>query len=137
MSLEGFTSPRTPEGRSSLVPRPPWHYVGAFLVIDYWADPEKAVAFLPEGIDPHPDPGRCAFVAADGRRCNSRRFVQMDHIITKAGGGAFERTNVRLLCGPHNRLMAERAFGTEPGSRHAGGTALAWADAVRLQRGRR
>ena len=70
MSLEGFTSPRTPEGRSSLVPRPPWHYVGAFLVIDYWADPEKAVAFLPEGIDPHPDPGRCAFVAADWQSCS-------------------------------------------------------------------
>ena len=33
MSLKGFTSPRTPEGRSSLVPYPPWHYVGAFLVV--------------------------------------------------------------------------------------------------------
>ena len=32
--LKGFTVPRTPEGRSSLVPYPPWHYVGAFLVID-------------------------------------------------------------------------------------------------------
>jgi acetoacetate decarboxylase len=70
VSLEGFTIPRTPEGRSSLVPRPPWHYVGAFIVIDYWADPEKAVAFLPEGIDPHPDPGRCAFVAADWQSCS-------------------------------------------------------------------
>ena len=70
MSLEGFTGPRTPEGRSSLVPYPPWHYVGAFLVIDYWADPEKAVGFLPEGIDPHPDPGRCAFVAADWQSCS-------------------------------------------------------------------
>ncbi|HEY1317215.1 MAG TPA: acetoacetate decarboxylase family protein, partial [Gaiella sp.] len=71
MSLEGFTSPRTPEGRSSLVPYPPWHYVGAFLVVDYWADPEQAVAFLPEGIDPHPDPGRCAFVAADWQSCSA------------------------------------------------------------------
>ena len=43
MGLKGYTVPRTPEGRSSLVPYPPWHYVGAFLVIDYWADPEKAV----------------------------------------------------------------------------------------------
>ena len=68
--LRGYSSPRTPEGRSSLVPYPPWHYVGTFLVIDYWADPEKAVAFLPEGIDPHPDPGRCAFVAADWQSCS-------------------------------------------------------------------
>ena len=70
MTLKGYTVPRTPEGRSSLVPYPPWHYVGAFLVIDYWADPEKAVAFLPAGIDPHPDPGRCAFVAADWQSCS-------------------------------------------------------------------
>jgi len=70
VSLRGYTVPRTPEGRSSLVPYPPWHYVGTFLVIDYWAEPEKAVAFLPVGIDPHPDPGRCAFVAADWQSCS-------------------------------------------------------------------
>ena len=64
---KGYTVPRTPEGRSSLVPYPPWHYVGEFLVIEYWADP-AAVAFLPEGIEPHPDPGRCAFVAPTGSR---------------------------------------------------------------------
>ena len=39
-------------------------------MIDYWADPEQAVAFLPEGIEPHPDPGRCAFVAADWQSCS-------------------------------------------------------------------
>jgi hypothetical protein len=70
MSLRGYSLPRTPQGRSSLVPYPPWHYVGAFLVIDYWADPEQAVAFLPAGVDPHPDPGRCAFVAADWQSCS-------------------------------------------------------------------
>jgi acetoacetate decarboxylase len=69
--LRGYSVPRTPEGRSSLVPYPPWHYVGAFLVVDYWADPDRAVAFLPPGLDPHPDPGRCAFVAADWQSCSS------------------------------------------------------------------
>jgi hypothetical protein len=68
------------------------------------------------------DDGRCTYVSADGRRCNSRRYLQFDHVVAKASGGRFERTNVRLLCGPHNRLMAERTFGTEPGARHAGGT---------------
>ena len=68
---EGLQRPRTPEGRSSLVPYPPWHYVGVFLVVDYWADPERAVAFLPEGIEPHPDPGRCAFIAADWQLCSA------------------------------------------------------------------
>ena len=38
VTLRGYTVPRTPEGRSSLVPYPPWHYVGTFLVVDYWAD---------------------------------------------------------------------------------------------------
>jgi acetoacetate decarboxylase len=65
MALRGYTVPRTPEGRSSLVPYPPWHYVGDFLVIEYWADPDAAVSFLPEGLDPHPDAGRCAAVFAD------------------------------------------------------------------------
>ena len=53
MTLHGFTVPRTPSGRASLVPAPPWHYVGDFLVIDYWADPDKAVSLLPPGLEPH------------------------------------------------------------------------------------
>lgn len=68
--LRGYSAPRTPEGRSSLVPPPPWHYVGTFLVVDYWADPERAVSFLPEGLEPHPDPGRCALVVADWQSCS-------------------------------------------------------------------
>ena len=44
MPLTGYTIPRSPTGRSSLVPYPPWHYVGDFLVVEYWADPEQAVS---------------------------------------------------------------------------------------------
>jgi acetoacetate decarboxylase len=65
VSLDGFSVPRSPHGRASLVQYPPWHYVGDFLVIDYWADPEAVRAVLPPGLDPHPDPGRCAAVFAD------------------------------------------------------------------------
>ena len=35
MTLQGYTVPRTPDGRASLVPAPPWHYVGDFIVVDY------------------------------------------------------------------------------------------------------
>jgi acetoacetate decarboxylase len=63
--LRGYTVPRTPRGEASLVPAPPWHYVGDFLVVDFHADPEACVALLPEGIEPHPDAGRCAAVFAD------------------------------------------------------------------------
>lgn len=65
MSLNGYTVPRTPNGQASLVPAPPWHYVGDFLVIDFHADPEATVSLLPEGLTPHPDAGRCAAVFVD------------------------------------------------------------------------
>jgi hypothetical protein len=70
MSLRGYTVPRTPSGRASLVPPPPWHYVGDFLVVDFWADEDTAVSLLPEGLAPHPDAGRCAAVFADWQSCS-------------------------------------------------------------------
>ena len=70
MAVTGYTIPRSPGGRSSIVPYPPWHYVGDFLVVEYWADPEKAASVLPKGLDPHPDAGRCAAVFADWQSCS-------------------------------------------------------------------
>ncbi len=67
------------------------------------------------------DRGRCTYVAKDGRRCDSRRFLQFDHIHGRAVGGAFTADNVRLRCGAHNRLEAERLYGTPPRARDAGG----------------
>lgn len=66
MSLRGYTVPRSPEGRASLVPAPPWHYVGDFLVLEYWADPEAVAAVLPAGLEPYADdPGRAAALFVD------------------------------------------------------------------------
>ena len=65
MTLHGYTVPRTPRGQASLVPPPPWHYVGDFIVVDFHADPEAAVSLLPDGLRPHPDAGRCAAVFVD------------------------------------------------------------------------
>lgn len=70
MTLQGYTVPRTPRGQAGLVPPPPWHYVADFLVVDFHADPEAAVSLLPPGIEPHPDPGRCAAVYADWQSCS-------------------------------------------------------------------
>ena len=61
------------------------------------------------------DRGRCTYVSKDGRRCESRRFLQFDHIKGRAMGGAFTVDNIRLRCGPHNRLEAERL---QPTARH-------------------
>lgn len=68
--LRGYSLPRTPEGRASLVPAPPWHYAADMLVIEYWADPAAVAAFLPQGLEPHPDPGRCAALFVDWQSCS-------------------------------------------------------------------
>lgn len=70
MTLRGYTTPRTPSGRASLVPPPPWHYVADFLVVDFHAGADAAVSLLPAGVQPHPDPGRCAAVFADWQSCS-------------------------------------------------------------------
>jgi acetoacetate decarboxylase len=80
MSLQGYTIPRTPHGQASLVPPPPWHYVGDFLVVDFHADPEAAVSVLPEGMEPHPDPGRCAVVFADWQSCSEHGDELLDPV---------------------------------------------------------
>lgn len=71
--LRGYSLPRSPEGRSSLVPAPPWHYVGDFVVIEYWAEPDAVEAVLPPGLEPHPDPGRSAALFIDWQSCTDSR----------------------------------------------------------------
>ena len=70
MPLQGYSLPRTPGGRASLVPAPPWHYVADFLVLEYWADPAAVAAYLPEGLEAHPDAGRCAALFVDWQSCS-------------------------------------------------------------------
>jgi acetoacetate decarboxylase len=77
--LQGYSLPLSPEGRSSLVPRPPWHYVGDFLVIEYWADPAAVAAVLPSGLEPYADdPGRCAALFVDWQSCSDSREELVD-----------------------------------------------------------
>jgi len=80
MTLQGYTIPRTPRGQASLVPPPPWHYVADFLVVDFHADPEAATSLLPEGLAPHPDPGRCAIVYADWQSCSEEGDELVDPV---------------------------------------------------------
>jgi acetoacetate decarboxylase len=80
VTLQGFTVPRTPRGQASLVPPPPWHYVADFLVVDFHADPAAAVSLLPDGLEPHPDPGRCAAVFADWQSCSDTGEELLDPI---------------------------------------------------------
>jgi len=66
----GYSLPLSPHGSASLVPSPPWHYVGDFLVIEYWADPQAVADVLPPGLEPFAgDPGRCAALFVDWQSC--------------------------------------------------------------------
>jgi len=57
------------------------------------------------------DRGRCAFVSADGRRCNARAFLEFDHRKPFARFGTSDARNIRLLCRAHNLLHARNCFG--------------------------
>jgi acetoacetate decarboxylase len=50
--LKGFHYPLTPTGAASLNQAPPWHYSSDFLAVEFWADPDKVAALLPDGLTP-------------------------------------------------------------------------------------
>ncbi|HEX6790663.1 MAG TPA: HNH endonuclease [Candidatus Krumholzibacteria bacterium] len=57
------------------------------------------------------DQGRCTFVSAGGRRCDSSHMLPFDHKVPVARGGKSTLDNPRLLCAYHNRLEAQRLMG--------------------------
>ena len=69
--LKGFVPPLSPEGRSSVVPEPPWHYSGDLLTIEYRAAPGSVARWLPAPILPaEEDPDAVAVVFADWQSCS-------------------------------------------------------------------
>ena len=59
------------------------------------------------------DDGQCTFVGPDGTRCQSKKGLQIDHINPYSVGGSHDVSNLRLLCGGHNKLAAERVMGKQ------------------------
>jgi acetoacetate decarboxylase len=69
--LQGFMLPRSPHGRASIVPSPPWHYSGDVLTIEYRTDPVNVEALLPPGVGlAADDPGAVAIIWADWQSCS-------------------------------------------------------------------
>jgi hypothetical protein len=64
------------------------------------------------------DGGQCRFVDAQGRRCPERHRLQYHHRRAYGLGGGSEAENICLMCGPHNRLLAEVDYGKEVMSRY-------------------
>ncbi len=57
------------------------------------------------------DGEHCTFVDTAGRRCSSRKFLELDHIVPRAMGGTDDEDNLRVRCRAHNGLHAEETFG--------------------------
>jgi len=50
---------------------------------------------------------QCEFHAANGKRCESKHFLEIDHIVPLARGGSNEFQNLRIYCRAHNQLAAK------------------------------
>jgi hypothetical protein len=57
------------------------------------------------------DGEQCTFTDDRGNRCPARSDLELDHIVPRARGGSSEADNLRVVCGAHNKLYAEQAFG--------------------------
>ncbi|MBI4040285.1 MAG: HNH endonuclease, partial [Deltaproteobacteria bacterium] len=57
------------------------------------------------------DEGKCTYESPQGRRCEERAYLEVDHIQPFALGGKAELENLRLLCSTHNRYRAQLTFG--------------------------
>jgi acetoacetate decarboxylase len=73
--------PRTPEGRASIVPHPPWHYSGDVLTIEYRTDAANVEALLPSGVGlVAEDPGAVAIIWADWQSCSDAGDELLDPV---------------------------------------------------------
>jgi hypothetical protein len=59
------------------------------------------------------DGNQCAFVDAQGRRCEERRFLTVEHCEPFARGGETSVDNCCLHCAAHNLLRARQVYGDE------------------------
>src|SRR5690606_1241952 len=54
---------------------------------------------------------RCEWRGHGGRRCSSRKFLHIDHIVPLSRGGRTELKNLQVLCSAHNHLKARHDHG--------------------------
>ena len=78
--LKGFSYPLTPGGKSSIIGDMPWHYGTEYTVISYKADPLEIAKWLPEPLQPGPEPGM-AYVAFSKWWSVWDNAIDMPHII--------------------------------------------------------
>jgi hypothetical protein len=57
------------------------------------------------------DLARCAFIAADGRRCSARAFLEFHHTDPHGVGGKATVEKIQLRCKAHNNYEAQLYYG--------------------------
>ena len=78
---QGFMLPKSPDGRASIVPAPPWHYSGDVLTVEYRTDPANVAALLPEDVSlAEEDPGAVALIWADWQSCSDSGAELLDPV---------------------------------------------------------
>ncbi len=92
-------------------------------------DKDRADRYIPQAIR-HAvtarDEGCCSYVSPEGKRCGTRKFLELDHRIPWALGGQNEVSNLRLLCRAHNLYVAEKIMGVEFMRGKRGSTETGW-----------
>ena len=73
--------------------------------------PAKAISRSTRRAVSERDGLRCAWQSADGVRCESRAWLENDHVDPRGRGGSSDPENVRLLCRAHNQRAAELCYG--------------------------
>src|SRR5262249_51228918 len=56
---------------------------------------------------------RCRYVDEQGRRCSERHRLELHHRLPFGFGGDHRPDGLRLMCKPHNQLLAEHDYGPE------------------------
>jgi 5-methylcytosine-specific restriction endonuclease McrA len=59
------------------------------------------------------DGEQCTYLDSEGRRCECRTRLEIDHIHPRALGGGDDASNLRARCRSHNLHTAEEIFGKE------------------------
>ena len=59
------------------------------------------------------DAGQCTYVDPEGRRCEARGFLQLDHTQGFARTHEHRAESTRLLCRPHNQHAADELYGKD------------------------
>lgn len=80
-NLKGFLAPKTPSGKSAIIPEMPWYYSGNLLTVEYLTDPANVRAILPSELElAEEEPGAVAIIWADWQSCSSDKQELLDPV---------------------------------------------------------